>query len=272
MKDGIHIHTRLKKGVKLPCKNNEVLRLDLDKPSLKIRQFYEIGVRLLNDYGDEVLGGNHGLYDFYVFRINGACDQLPSLIPRPIEKLAHGLPFFLCDTQDFLQGCQPHLNLVQPINPDGLDPLFSNIGQYFFLGNFLFNHLLDFVGHRNQFKNTKASPKSRQPALTTSHPPIGLCEGKTHFFYFFKIRDDFLTTTVTYPTNQTLCEESLQRAPNKEGFHPQICETRNGPNRRVGMKCGKNEMPCDRRSHGDIRGLPIANLTDHDDVGILAQN
>ena len=38
------------------------------------------------------------------------------------------------------------------------------------------------------------------------------------------------------------------------------------------MQRREHQMPGQRRLHGDLRGLPVADFADHDDVGVLPQD
>ena len=58
----------------------------------------------------------------------------------------------------------------------------------------------------------------------------------------------------------------------EEGLHPDIDEPRHGGDRVVGVQGREHEVAGERRAHRDLRRLLVADLADHDDVGILAQD
>src|SRR5579862_6638 len=52
-------------------------------------------------------------------------------------------------------------------------------------------------------------------------------------------------------------------------FNAHVRKPRHGARRVIGVQCTEDQVPCERRAHGDLCGLQVANLAHHDDVRIL---
>ena len=72
--------------------------------------------------------------------------------------------------------------------------------------------------------------------------------------------------------DEALGEHRAHGGGDEEGFHADVGETRDGGRRVVGVQGGENQVAGERGVDGDVGGLRIPDLTDHDDVGRLAQH
>jgi hypothetical protein len=76
---------------------------------------------------------------------------------------------------------------------------------------------------------------------------------------------------VQYP-HQPLGDDTEQRRCQQERFDPHVAQSRHRADRRVRVQCGQYEVAGQRRLHGDLRGLRVADLADHHHVRVLAQD
>ena len=76
----------------------------------------------------------------------------------------------------------------------------------------------------------------------------------------------------TEPAHQALRQDRLQRRCHQVVFQPHIAQPRHCRGSRIGVDRRQHEMAGQRRLHRDLRGFEIADLADHDDVGILPQD
>ena len=72
--------------------------------------------------------------------------------------------------------------------------------------------------------------------------------------------------------HQALSQNAVQRGDEVVGLDPHIDEPANDIKRVIRMHGGENQMPGQRRLDGDLRGLRIPDLADHDLVGVMPQN
>ncbi len=70
-------------------------------------------------------------------------------------------------------------------------------------------------------------------------------------------------------THQALRHHRPQDRPQQISLDAEIEQARHCGCRRFGVQRGQHEMSGERGVHGDMRGLAIAHLADHDDVGVL---
>jgi len=71
--------------------------------------------------------------------------------------------------------------------------------------------------------------------------------------------------------NQTLRLNQLHRSRDQERLDPHVEQTGDGGRRIVGVQRGQHQVAGERRLDGDLGRFEVANLADHDDVGILPQ-
>lgn len=72
-------------------------------------------------------------------------------------------------------------------------------------------------------------------------------------------------------SEEALREHQVDRSGDEEGLHAHVEQARNGAWRIVGVQCREHQVARERGFDGDLRSLEVADLTDHDDVWILAQ-
>ena len=73
------------------------------------------------------------------------------------------------------------------------------------------------------------------------------------------------------PARQALRDDQADRGRDGVGLHAHVDQARQGLRRIVGMQRGEHQVAGLRRLDGDLRGLEVADLADHDDVRVLAQ-
>jgi hypothetical protein len=71
--------------------------------------------------------------------------------------------------------------------------------------------------------------------------------------------------------HQALREHGHDRRGDVVALHSHLHEARDGARGVVGVQRGEHEVTRERRVHRDLGGLLVADLTHHDDVGVLAQ-
>ena len=72
--------------------------------------------------------------------------------------------------------------------------------------------------------------------------------------------------------HQALAEYAQQRGRQQEGLDAHVGQAGDGAGRVIGVQRGEHQVTRQRGLHGDLRGLEVADFTDHDDVRILAQD
>ena len=74
------------------------------------------------------------------------------------------------------------------------------------------------------------------------------------------------------PSPMTALGDHADESRRKEiGLDAHVDDPRDRADGMVGVECRENEVARQRRLHGDLRCFAIANLTDHDDVGVLPE-
>src|SRR6185369_4817054 len=71
---------------------------------------------------------------------------------------------------------------------------------------------------------------------------------------------------------QTLRQHGDQRTGDQVVLHAHVGEARDGARGVVGVQRGKDQVAGQRGAYGDVGGFAVADLADHDDVGILADD
>jgi hypothetical protein len=74
------------------------------------------------------------------------------------------------------------------------------------------------------------------------------------------------------PAHQALGRDADHRRGDEEGFDAHVEKARDGAERIVGMQGAEDQVAGQRRLDGDLRGLGVADLADHDDIRVLAQD
>ena len=86
----------------------------------------------------------------------------------------------------------------------------------------------------------------------------------------FRILDRFAAGAAE-PSNQSLCQDEVNRCSNIEWRDAHIQKSHNRRGRIVGMQRRKDQVPRLRCLDGNVCGFKIPNLSHHDDVWILPQ-
>ena len=72
--------------------------------------------------------------------------------------------------------------------------------------------------------------------------------------------------------HEPLREHTDQARRQQERLDAHVAQARDGADGRVGVQRRHHEVARQARLHGDLGGLEVADLADHHDVGVLAQN
>ena len=81
-----------------------------------------------------------------------------------------------------------------------------------------------------------------------------------------------LAAVRTQHATQSLRQHSNQARGQEKRLYTHVHQTCNGANGSVGVQRRHHQMPGEARLNCDLRGLEIADLPDHDDVGVLPQD
>ena len=74
------------------------------------------------------------------------------------------------------------------------------------------------------------------------------------------------------PADQALGDDQLDGRGHEERFHAHVHQARVGAGGVVGVDGAEDEVAGERGADGDLGGVEVADFTDHDDVGVLAQH
>jgi hypothetical protein len=72
--------------------------------------------------------------------------------------------------------------------------------------------------------------------------------------------------------HQALGQHAVDGGGDEVALHPHVLHADDGAGGGVGVQGGQHQVAGERRLHGDLRGLAVAHLADHDDVRVLAQD
>ena len=73
-------------------------------------------------------------------------------------------------------------------------------------------------------------------------------------------------------SHKALGDDQLDRRGDQEGLDAHVDQSRDRPRGVVGVKGGEDEVARERGADGDVRRLAVADLADHDDIGVLPQD
>src|SRR5215468_7901512 len=76
----------------------------------------------------------------------------------------------------------------------------------------------------------------------------------------------------THAAHEALGEDAVEHGGHQIRFRAHVLQPRDGAGRIVGVQRGEDEVAGERSLDGDLRRLEVPDLTDHDDVGILAHD
>ena len=81
-----------------------------------------------------------------------------------------------------------------------------------------------------------------------------------------------LATAFADATHESLRHYTVERGDEIVGLDPHVQQTSDDIDDVVGVDGGENEVACERRLHGDVRRLRVADLAHHDLVGVVPQD
>src|ERR1700722_8870301 len=80
------------------------------------------------------------------------------------------------------------------------------------------------------------------------------------------------TAVTADDSDQALSEETFDGCGEEVGRYPQVDQPRYCAQRVISMKCRENQVSGHGCLDGDIGRLGVSHLSEHDDVGVLAEN
>lgn len=81
-----------------------------------------------------------------------------------------------------------------------------------------------------------------------------------------------LSAFFAYAADEALGHDAFNAACDEEWFDAHVQQACHCAGSVVGVQCGEDEVACERCLDGGFGGFLIANLADHDDVGIVAED
>ena len=76
----------------------------------------------------------------------------------------------------------------------------------------------------------------------------------------------------TETSHQSLTEDAIDRGGNQVIFQAHVEEASDPAGRVIGVQRGQHQVAGQRRLHSDAGGFDVTHFTDHDHVGILADD
>ena len=137
------------------------------------------------------------------------------------------------------------------------------------------NGFLDFRRHGHHFENTDPAQIARVPAVVAAFPAPEGCP--------FRILDPEkpeqgagriigLGAMGAHFADKALGKRAEEHGSDEIRLDVHFHEPGNRAGRVVGVQRGKDQMSRDRGADGDLRRVLVADLPDHDDIGILSEN
>ena len=192
---------------------------------------------------------------------------------------------FSDDAQHFLKRRLRQFHLKQSVFKHRLHPFRPRRRAQCLKAEILLQHnLFDRFVYLEQLVDAEAAAVPRHSARGTSLPAIG--DPRSFRFALFHTqllelpRHDRhnvgagfigIQARLADLPHQTLRNDKVQNRHRKEGRNIQVKEARHGGRRVVRVERRQDQVAGQRRLHGDLGGLGVADLADHDDVRILPQ-
>ena len=138
-----------------------------------------------------------------------------------------------------------------------------------------FDHqIADVVRHSEQFERADAATEAGPPALTTAqslhHHAVGRRLEALRKFGGGDLAS--ATTLFADPANESLGQNPLHAGSDQERLDSHVEQPGRRPGGVVGVERREDEMAGQGRLHRGLGGLEVADLADHDDVGVVPQN
>src|SRR5216683_914695 len=135
---------------------------------------------------------------------------------------------------------------------------------------------LELLAHGQHFENPDAvvvagliAPPAALPLVKLLRDGKSQRRGKLRLLGRRRVRRPAAVTDLTY---ETLGNDRDHRRGDQKAFDAHVDEAKQGARRVGGVQRREHQVTGQRRLHGDLSGLAIPDLTDQDDVRILAQN
>ena len=74
------------------------------------------------------------------------------------------------------------------------------------------------------------------------------------------------------PPDESLGNHHFNGGSDEKGFDFHVDQAGDGPRSIVGVQSAQNQVARQGGPNGNVRGLPVPDFPDHDDIGVLPQN
>src|SRR5216684_717438 len=135
---------------------------------------------------------------------------------------------------------------------------------------------LELLGHGQHFEHSDAvvvagliAPPAALTFVKLLRNRQSQRRGELRFLRSRRVRRPAAVTDLTY---ETLGNDRDHRRSDQKAFDAHVDEAEQGARRVGGVQRREHQVTGQRRLHGDLSGLAIADLADQDDVRVLAQN
>ena len=136
--------------------------------------------------------------------------------------------------------------------------------------------MLNALAHAQDFVDARSAAESRLTALITTRELverriIKAIHGKASTGEQRCVRLGWLAACVAKPAHEALRDDCFDCGCNQEWLNAHVQQTRHGPGRIVGVQRAKHKVTGKRRLDRDLGCLKVSDFTNHNDVGILAE-
>ena len=137
------------------------------------------------------------------------------------------------------------------------------------------DRLLQARGHQDDLEECGAAGIPALAAMLAADRPADLVrpfDGKPDLGHFFRLAVGGLGAVLAEPADEALGDEGADGRPHKKRFDVHIQQAGDPSHRIVGMEGAEDQVACEGGPDGDLGGLVVAHLADHDHVRVAAQD
>src|SRR6056297_2815672 len=178
------------------------------------------------------------------------------------------------DTDDFLESRRAVEHLAYAVVADSLAERAGIVLQRLFALP-LVNHRLHALIHRDEFIDAAAPAIAAAVAGRAADGVVDArfrIRGETEDAPLAFTRWSRLPAVLAQGAHEALGDNAEQAGGEQERFYAHVAQPRHGAYRRVRMQRGEHEVAGETGLHRDLRRLEVADLADHHDVGVLAED
>lgn len=180
-----------------------------------------------------------------------------------------------CVAEDLLDRGGSGLKVGERGHPKGHHASAHGGGLQFDVGGTIEDHFFEGVVHGHDF--VEGDP-SFVAGVVAGFTAASLVNFKAEFFFFeAKVKEalfgdfDLFFAFEADLAAKALSDDQVGGGSDEEGFDAHVEEAVDGGGCVVGVEGGENQVSCESGFDGDLGGFKVADLTDHDDVGVLAE-